>query len=70
MSQAEIVFRERMDMDYTDQECPKCNHAYQTVGERLVSLPYCGACGKTVLDLNHKYCGWCGVQIEMGVGKQ
>lgn len=52
--------------NYRDDICPECKHKYQTGGQSEISMPYCGGCGKIVLDATQNFCCWCGCEFEEG----
>ena len=29
-----------------------------------LDMPYCGGCGMVIEDCSHKFCGWCGKEID------
>lgn len=62
---AKIVFKNRVISGESEVVCRACG---EIVEERTPSyrteMPYCGECGKCVLDLSQKYCMWCGERFE------
>ncbi|KJD43383.1 hypothetical protein QD47_23045 [Paenibacillus terrae] len=57
-------YKTRMDITSDNHKCTNCGHVDHTGGEATITLPYCGACGKVVLDITQKFCCWCGVEVE------
>lgn len=53
--------------NYRDEKCPECNHEYQTGSQTELNMPYCGECGKIVLDATQIYCCWCGCEFNKTV---
>jgi len=45
--------------------CEKCNEVVEITKKHIeLEMPYCGECGKIVLDLAQNYCCWCGESFE------
>lgn len=59
-----MVYHSRIVSDHDNHTCTQCGHLDHTGSESTLDLPYCGACGKVVLDINQSYCCWCGEKIQ------
>lgn len=44
--------------------CTGCNTEMEIEKPVTVNVPYCGSCGKIVLDVTQKYCCWCGCKFD------
>ena len=64
---SKIIWKSRLvgGYRYKKYEC-ECGRGKEIEIEHPVKLklPYCGFCGKTLLDANQNYCGWCGKNLE------
>lgn len=46
-------------------ECPYCQQRFVHYDKHTqMDLPYCGSCGRAILDAADNYCGVCGVKLE------
>lgn len=59
-----IVFKKRVIGGQNEVRC-KCGEVTEErISNSRTELPYCGSCGKCVLDLQQNYCMWCGNKFE------
>ena len=62
---AEIILKRRLAMGHNHIDCPHCGKVARPVSPGIyLDMPYCGECGKVVLDAGQKYCCWCGTKFE------
>ena len=59
-----IIWHKRSVGGYRYIQCPECKTELQTEKPSHLDMPYCGVCGMSIADLAHKFCGWCGVELE------
>jgi len=61
-----VKFIKRTIRDNPKQfQCPHCANAFihYDTGTQM-DLPYCGNCGRAILDAADNHCGVCGVKLE------
>lgn len=61
---AEMIYKSRSLGGHRYKTCPNCHHEIETEHPIRLDMPYCGDCGKIVLDANQQYCCWCGERFE------
>ncbi len=61
---AKIIPRKRTVGSYKYNECENCGHENAIEKPLRTDMPYCGYCGKIVLDAAQNYCCWCGSEFE------
>ena len=59
-----VIWRLRNIGGFEYQTCSNCGHEDEIQRPTRTELPYCGSCGKAVLDIAQNYCGWCGKSIQ------
>lgn len=48
-----------------EYECPYCQQHFVVYDKNTqMDLPYCGSCGRAILDAADNYCGVCGVKLK------
>jgi hypothetical protein len=60
---AKIVYEKRVAGGYEYIKCPTCKTEIETRHPIELELPYCGDCGRMVLDAEQVYCCWCGQEF-------
>lgn len=59
-----VVMKRRHFGGYRYHKCTKCGNEDTIQKPVEADLLYCGGCGMCIEDVSHKFCGWCGVNIE------
>jgi len=58
-----IIYKNRHCGGYEYVKCPECNKVTEVNHPLESKMPYCGACGMAVLDIDQNYCCWCGAKF-------
>lgn len=61
-----VVHRHRVLGGYKYATCPTCKTEIKTEQPCEGDYPYCGGCGKVILDAEQPFCGWCGRKLDGG----
>jgi hypothetical protein len=59
-----IIYKPKIVGNYDRVVCPHCEKDFQHGTRTEMPMPYCGNCGKIVLDASQKFCGWCGCKFD------
>lgn len=59
-----VVYHHRHLCGYEYITCPECKTEIQIAKPVEGDYPYCGGCGKVVLDAEQSFCGWCGNSLK------
>lgn len=61
-----IIYHHRFLGGYKHVSCPNCGAEVVSSKPDEGNFPYCGGCGKVILDISQPFCGWCGRPLKGG----
>jgi hypothetical protein len=68
-AEAKMVYHKKVCGGYKYVDCPTCKSSIEISRSCELEMPYCGSCGKIVLDAAQKYCCWCGKAFNENKGE-